>query len=92
MPRSSYPYRYAQVAPFPGKPVTRNPRFSVRDEKHGGLGLFRNLLLIAAVYHISGCIITPRFDNVQPVTFNSPAPNQQQLSYEDLLCCEECKA
>ena len=91
MPLSSYPYRYAQATPFPGRPIGKTPTFSTREERKR-FPIIRVLLLIALVYQIGGCIATPRFDTAPPMTFNGPEPMQQQISSEDLLCCVRCQA
>ncbi|MDE3061305.1 MAG: hypothetical protein KGJ06_09865 [Pseudomonadota bacterium] len=92
MPLSSYPYRHAQTVPFPGKPASATPKFSAVRSERQRFPVFRTLLLIAAVYQIGGCIATPRFDTSPPMTFNGPEPMQQQLSYDDVLCCVRCQA
>lgn len=91
MPLTSYPCQYEKAVPLAFKIPSRSPTFSAREERRR-FPIIRILLLIAAVYQIGGCIATPRFDTAPPMTFNTPEPMQQQISYDDLLCCVQCKA
>jgi hypothetical protein len=41
---------------------------------------------------LSGCLITPEVEFSQKLEFDYVPPNVQPMSYNDLLCCEQCRA
>ncbi len=42
---------------------------------------------------LSGCIVAPRFEMTERLNFNyAPLTPNLPVSYEDLLCCAECRA
>lgn len=48
--------------------------------------LSRTLLMIGLMMSLSGCIITPRIEIPEQLTFDAPMPIQTPMSYDDLLC------
>lgn len=51
------------------------------------------LVLCAAAFSLSGCLATPRIEIAQRLDFDYITPAQAPvMSYNDLLCCLECKA
>ncbi|MDE3016758.1 MAG: hypothetical protein KGI29_07585 [Pseudomonadota bacterium] len=76
--------------------MSRHPgahlRKSARLKVLRGHGVVRAFLLVVALYQTGGCIITPRFETTEAIHFDAPSPTRQQLSYDDLLCCQRCQA
>ena len=53
----------------------------------------RFCIIFATLTMLSGCIIVPRFEMTERIEFNyAPPPMPIQLSYEDMLCCNDCQA
>jgi hypothetical protein len=52
----------------------------------------QTLVLIAILCQLSGCVLTPRIEIPQRLSFDQPLPDQAPMSYNDLLCCYECQA
>ena len=41
---------------------------------------------------LSGCVITPEIEMTERLDFDYVPQNVQPMSYNDLLCCEQCSA
>lgn len=48
--------------------------------------------VIVALLSLTGCIATPRIELAETLNFDYELPNQQPMSYNDLLCCYDCHA
>lgn len=49
-------------------------------------------ILLAALFSLSACVVTPRIEIPDNISFNYYVPNQQPMSYSDVLCCYDCNA
>ena len=54
------------------------------------LMLTRLAICLALCTQLSACIITPRFEVTEKLNFDYVPVSAQPMSYNDLLCCEQC--
>jgi hypothetical protein len=49
-------------------------------------------LLVVVLAQLSGCIMTPRIEIEDKMTFDAIQPEPKPLTYNDTLCCWRCTA
>jgi hypothetical protein len=55
--------------------------------------LFPKICLLAVVLvQLSGCIVTPRIELEDKITFDAIQAEPKPLTYNDTLCCWRCTA
>lgn len=52
----------------------------------------KTCLLLIVMTQLSGCIVTPRIEVPETISFDAVQPEQKTLSYNDTLCCWRCSA
>ncbi len=51
----------------------------------------RPLLSALSLLLLSACIATPRIEIPDQLSFNYVVPNQQPMSYSEIMCCVDCQ-
>lgn len=49
------------------------------------------IIITSCMLMLSGCIATPRIEIPDQLSFNYSIPNQQPMSFRDIMCCVDCQ-
>jgi hypothetical protein len=52
----------------------------------------KTCLLLIVLMQLSGCIVTPRIELPETISFDAVPPEQKALTYNDIMCCWRCNA